>query len=67
MFTISMKKLRKRIYCIHHKNNEMGNGSEKLPKKIKVKLLHDLLWNEVVQKFPQRIKRLLNIPTVGRD
>ena len=45
----------------------MGNGNEKLPKKIKVKLLHDLLWNEVVQKFPQRIKRLLNIPTVGRD
>ena len=66
MFTISMKKLRKRRYCIHHKN-EMGNGNEKLPKKIKVELLHDLLWNEVVQKFPQRIKRLLNIPTVGRD
>ena len=67
MFTISMKKLRKRRDCIHHKNNKMGNGNEKLPKKIKVKLLHDLLWNEVVQKFPQRIKRLLNIPTVGRD
>ena len=35
-------------------------------KKIKVKLLYDFLWNKFVQKFPQTIKQLLNIPTVAR-
>ena len=34
-------------------------------KKIKLKLLYHLLWNKFVRKFPQTIKRLLNIPTVA--
>ena len=34
------------------------------PKKLKVKLLYDLLWNKFVQKFPQT-KQLLNTPTVA--
>ena len=36
------------------------------PKKIKIKLLYDLQRNKLVQKFPQTIKRLLNIPIVAR-
>ena len=48
------------------KNNKMNNGNEKHPKKVKVKLLYDFLWNKFVQKFPQTIKRLLNISTVAQ-
>ena len=48
------------------KNNKMNNGNEKHPKKVKVKLLYDFLWNKFVQKFPQTIKRLLNIATVAQ-
>ena len=35
---------------------------KKTPKKIKVKLRYDLLWN----KFVQKLQRLINIPTVVR-
>ena len=38
MFTISMKKLRKQRYYVHHKNNKMNNGNEKHPKKDKSKV-----------------------------
>ena len=58
MFTISMKKLWKQSYYIHHKNNKMNNGNEKHPK--------NFLRNRFVQKFPLTVKRLLNMPTVAR-
>ena len=38
MFTISMKKLRKRRYYIHHKNNKKNNGNVKQLKKDKSKV-----------------------------
>ena len=38
MFTISMKKLRKQGYYLHHKNNKMNNGNEKHSKKDKSKV-----------------------------
>ena len=36
------------------------------PKKLKVKLAYDLLWNNFVQKFPQT-KQLLNTPRLSLD
>ena len=38
MFTISMKKLWKQRYYLHHKNNKMNNGNEKHSKKDKSKV-----------------------------
>ena len=38
MFTISMKKLRKQIYYIHHQNIKMNNDNKKHSKKVKSKV-----------------------------
>ena len=63
---LAWKNLGNKETIIHHNNTKMNNDNKNHQKKIKVKLQYDLLCNKFVQKFPQTIKRLLNIPTVAR-